>query len=335
MNKRLGFTLVELLVVIAIIGVLVSLLLPAVQSAREAARRVECQNHLKQVGLAWLSHESAHKYLPSSGWGWRWQGDPDRGYGQDQPGGWAFNILEFLEEAAIRQLGKGVTDITERQNLMIIAVGTPISTFNCPTRRAPLAYPMVRNSYLGNNLNRCRQGNCLLARSDYQANSGNRNAREQDGPSRNSGRAFDNYPWLSNDPKIWNGVSYQRSQVGLRAFKDGTSQTMMVGEKYLNPDRYFDGNDPADDQNILVGMDRDVNGFVGNGLDFNNVPFPLLPLQDRPGTGLDYQFGSAHTAGFNAVFADGSVHAVNYSIDGPVFFYLGGRDDGVSLGSDW
>ena len=103
-NTSRGFTLVELLVVIAIIGILVALLLPAVQAAREAARRAQCQNHLKQMALGMLNHESANKFLPVAGWCAVRSGDPDEGYGRDQPGGWPYNLLSYIEEQALHDL---------------------------------------------------------------------------------------------------------------------------------------------------------------------------------------------------------------------------------------
>jgi prepilin-type N-terminal cleavage/methylation domain-containing protein len=115
--KRRAFTLIEVLVVIAIIGILIALLLPAIQAAREAARSTQCKNNLKQIGQASLSHLDAQKTLPTGGWGYHWIGDPDRGFGQGQPGGWAYNILPFIEEKAIRDIGKGTSGATKQTAL--------------------------------------------------------------------------------------------------------------------------------------------------------------------------------------------------------------------------
>src|SRR5215203_2575717 len=105
-----GFTLVELLVVIAIIGVLVALLLPAVQAAREAARRSQCSNQLRQQALGWHLHHDAHQFLPSAGWGWRWMADPDRGFGKTQSGSWCYSILPYIEAGAVHRLGAGAAN---------------------------------------------------------------------------------------------------------------------------------------------------------------------------------------------------------------------------------
>ena len=93
---RRGFTLVELLVVIAIIALLMSLLFPAVQAVRESARRAQCANNVTQMAKASLGHEATQGFFPSGGWGYFWVGDPDRGFGKGQPGGWLYSCLPYM-----------------------------------------------------------------------------------------------------------------------------------------------------------------------------------------------------------------------------------------------
>ncbi len=133
--RRTAFTLVELLVVIAIIGVLVGLLLPAVQQIREAANRMKCANNLKQLALACHHHESTVGTFPTGGWGWSWVGDPDRGFTQKQPGGWIYNILPFMEQSALHDLGAGLPD-PQKFAAFEERCGTVTPMFNCPTRRS-------------------------------------------------------------------------------------------------------------------------------------------------------------------------------------------------------
>ncbi len=104
--RRFGFTLVELLVVIALIGALVALLMPALQLAREAARRAECQNNLRMLTHGALQHENAHQFLPTGGWWGAWVGDPDLGVGSTQPGAWIYCLMPYVEQTAVAQLAR-------------------------------------------------------------------------------------------------------------------------------------------------------------------------------------------------------------------------------------
>src|SRR5215467_2437131 len=140
-----AFTLVELLVVIAIIGILVALLLPAVQAAREAARRGQCANHLKQLSLAMLSHHDTFKHFPTGGWKYVWTGDPDRGHNKEQPGSWIYQILPFIEEDAIYALGAdGQPDVITAAQKAGAAEreSKAVNILFCPSRRPAGAYPL-------------------------------------------------------------------------------------------------------------------------------------------------------------------------------------------------
>jgi prepilin-type N-terminal cleavage/methylation domain-containing protein len=341
-QKSPGFTLVELLVVITIIGILIALLLPAVQAAREAARQVQCKNNLKQIALACLNHEQQNGFLPTCGWGHGWAGEPTRGFDKRQPGGWLYNILPYMELQALHDLGADEgsppAPLTSRPGLTQ-RVSTPVGAFVCPTRRGPVAYPFVIASvspYL--NITSALQPT-LCGRNDYAACGGFTyyiGSNPYRGPvDIQTGDSFTEDQWVRcnnggpnvSEKRVPTGVFYIRSMTKMAEITDGTSNTYLAGERHLDPDHYTDGAAPDDDASW------DQGGFGWDLTRWTNDIESCRPTQDQAGSGTtrSYAFGSAHSNGFQMAFCDSSVQMMNYSIDLTVHTCLGSRADGRTL----
>jgi prepilin-type N-terminal cleavage/methylation domain-containing protein/prepilin-type processing-associated H-X9-DG protein len=331
-----GFTLVELLVVITIIGILIALLLPAVQAAREAARRVQCSNNLKQLALAMHGFHEAQGAFPSGGWGYTWAPHPDRGVGIEQPGGWLYSLLPYYEQQALFDLGSGVGANVDNAQLEAAnkqRLETPISAHYCPTRRPPTAYPPGSGWIAQPTLVK----SCTLSvcgRTDYAANMGE-NWVPFCGGAGGPGNldpatttAYFSGAGTKDSIKNSTGIVTGYYRFKLTDITDGTAETYMIGEKYINPDHYMTGMWYGDDQGPFVADDWDdcrsatADGWGGY----------QQPMQDTPGCMLNqFGFGSAHADVFNMAFCDGSVRFVNYTISEPINRHLANRRDDIPI----
>jgi prepilin-type processing-associated H-X9-DG protein len=256
-------------------------LLPAVQAAREAARRTQCQNNLRQIGLAFHNHEDSLKFFPTGGWDWNTPptyigGQPATG--KDQQAGWAFQILPYIEGSNTWSGSSAATD----QDRILSVIGTPNKMFFCPTRRKPQVVSFSHPQYLGGAL-----ANRALC--DYAA---------------------------SNLEKT--GVVQRQIPVRMAEITDGTSNTLMVGEKRLNLMKL--GKPKSDDiLGYTAGFDAEVVRLSDRA--------PRQDYRDETDDTIT-RFGASHPGKFNAVFADGSVRPLSYGIDRAIFAKVGDKSDG-------
>ena len=293
-----GFTLIELLVVIAIIGVLVGLLLPAVQQAREAGRRLSCANHLKQIGLAVALHADAQKHFPSG----RKTRDP-------LDVSWAFRLLPFLEQTQIFDARNPDTAVPCWDDSNKTAFRTPVDTFYCPSRRSPAAdrnfdnnnQPPVGPDAIG-----------VAAGGDYSA----------------CGGTYFNYATPTDggpDPKRA-GVIHTFSKVRPVQVTDGLSKTMVIGERHIPPtvsgwgvmEHYNQGDTAAFVSVTPHTLFRDTaRGLASSPRDTNNR-----------------KFGSLHPGVTQFVMCDGHVEVMNNNTNSDVLLKYAAIGDGNDPSED-
>ena len=341
-RRRTAFTLVELLVVIAIIGILIALLLPAIQAAREAARRTQCKNNLKQIGLAAQNHLNTQKFFPTGGWGYHWVGDPDHGYGMNQPGGWGFTLLPYIEEKTIYNMGRGLSAAAKMTALGQM-MATPAPFFCCPSRRGGV---VGQNNDSINNATVLSGTNKQAARSDYVGNAGT-DQHTNGGPDSGSDTSttfnalayFKGLGWWDTE----SGTIYAGSQVSIKQVPDGLTKTYLIGEKSLQPHCYEGqgtGDCPADNGTVYEGHDWDILRWAGTGNQIPTTAVPAAgatdwrPLKDADNTDAKWgeiNFGSQHSAGCYFVMCDSSVQSISYTVDQRIHYKLSNRRDGMQV----
>ena len=351
-RRRSGFTLVELLVVIAIIGILVALLLPAVQAAREAARRMDCNNKLKQIGLALHNFHDTYKTLPV-------------GMTDDDTNnlGWGFYILPYLEQHAtsdriFANFAASVPNVTGNpQPVPILKEGTHLNidswaaggSGNQPWRVDANAAPVLNRQYTQtimtaflcpSNVLKPRDNNGYGV-SHYVGVAGNvLNPNNNISWAGIQGCADSNFRGNRQNGVLLhdnnNTISYL---VRIQDVTDGTSSTLMVGEIGLSQNvRITNAN--AANLPLWSGGNNDggcTSRYMGSHLRVCDIFFPINlkynelvgPNNNAPQHESDLSFGSLHPGGAQFAVSDGSVQFLATTINAVVYRHLGARNDGT------
>jgi len=306
-SERQAITLIELVVAVAIAGVLLGLTLSGVHAAREAARNAACQNNLRQVGLAMTNHTVATQHLPTGGWGVQWMGVAELGHGKRQPGGWAYNLLPFVEAAETFQLVGSITQAkSDIAAVRALALAKP-TVLACPSR--PARTVDVNPDVAFFSIHSLE----IAASSDYAVNAGSVFQMAPPGPD--SFESASSYLYPGN--AILNGVSLHRSELRPSEVIDGLSNTCYAGERWISRIEDIEERD----QPIFSGDCLDIRRFTQEG--------PRPDWIEKFSSRLS--FGSAHPSGINTAFCDGSTRFASYRIDEQVFANMGNRKDGTTL----
>ena len=330
---RRGFTLVELLVVIAIIGVLVSLLLPAVQSTRETARRTECVNNLKQISLAVQIHNEQLKTLPGGGvCAWPQLTLSREGViaaADDQEIGWAFQLLPYMEQDGIYSLPKARKETLVQGDVHKLVGSIAVGFYNCPTRRRP---ERMEERYLMDYASSTPADEPIMANGLYDTRWYWVDASQPAIFGSNLDRKFTgNYKGMITRAR-WSNVGR------IEDVTDGVSNTLLIGEKWLNTNFY--GADPSstgnwhDDRGWTDGWDPDLVRYTGlqpKRDEFYHCICGQCGQSPCESSNEGFKFGSAHPNTFNMAIGDGSVRNLAYSISLQTFNRLGNREDGFQV----
>lgn len=293
--KKRAFTLVELLVVIAIIGILIALLLPAINSAREAGRRLTCQNNLKQLGLAAHAYISDHGCFPS--------GIRDDGITYDEGWGWGAFLLPYTEfNGLYKQLHVDEYKLKDAFSMVAGIKGllqTPLKQFRCPSDNTPDPLPSSLRPFFGN-------GNTAkwdIAASNYAACQG---LLDVSANQKTTGAPSDN-----------NGVMFPNSSITPTQVTDGMSHTFMLGERDKRCGSAFWAGSRNPEGNYYCGvyecLGRVSMYFNNNQLDPANGVTVITGgcINNTCGEGFD----SSHPGGANFVFCDGTVHFISDNVE--------------------
>jgi prepilin-type N-terminal cleavage/methylation domain-containing protein len=310
-RRQRAFTLVELLVVIAIIGILVSLMLPAVQQARMSALRLQSRNNLKQQGLAFQGYHDSHKHLPAG-----YETKPIGASGEDGPPGWGWgaSLLPYLEETALAKRIRWQLPAWDPQNAT--ATASRVSVFLNAAAPNLDGVMSVRNG--------AKNELCQWGQSHYVANVGQDEPWGYDPPLRD---------WKAHST----GPFYRNSRVKFSQISDGLSKTVFVGEHTSVSDKTWVGVHPAA---MSCPIDANLYPFSECDSAATLVLCHSGPAPDEPGIIHPPGFPTCHVCqmyspwdGGHVLMGDGSVHFITSDIDLKTWAALSSKNLGDQTGS--